>query len=66
MTIFGILNELFSPQNVNLARFARIVNKTFSRILKHCKRFESRVRFKIISGIRGARACYETLVLWND
>ena len=36
LTIFGIFNELLSPQNVNVARFARLVNKTFSGILKHC------------------------------
>ena len=35
LTILGIFNELLSTQNVNIARFARYVNKTFSVIFKH-------------------------------
>ena len=29
LTIFGIFNELLSTQNVNVARFASILNETF-------------------------------------
>ena len=36
LTIFGIFSELLSTQNVNVARFARNVNETFSVIFKHC------------------------------
>ena len=35
-TIFGIFNQLLSIQNVNVARFARIVEWDFSVIFNHC------------------------------
>ena len=35
-TIYGILNELLSILNVNVARFARNVERDFSVIFKHC------------------------------
>ena len=36
LTLFGIFNELLSTKNVNVARFARNVEATFSVIFKHC------------------------------
>ena len=36
LTIFGTFNELLSTQNVNVARFARDVDDTFSVVFKHC------------------------------
>ena len=35
MTIYDIFDLFLSAQNVNVARFARTVNETFSLIFKH-------------------------------
>ena len=43
MTIFGIFSQLLSTQNVNVARFARMLKETFSVIVKHHEVVQTKV-----------------------